>query len=278
MILPIIEKNSELYTKLTNSERKLANYISKNAEKVQYLSITSLAKTCNVAEATITRFCKKLNYSGYNELKIEIAKTVIENNIHTKSKVDKSESMQERVLNSIKDSLESTLKLVDYSKYVKAAKMFKKAKNVYCFGQGTSGVIAKEAWSSFMMLASNFNYVEDSHLQIIATSLCSKDDVILYFSYSGETREVLDTLKLAKKCGVKIILVTHYQESPAAKYSDIVLLCDAKETLLHSGSMNAKITQLYIIDMLLNEFSQQNRTLVDNNRILSANAISIKLL
>ncbi len=278
MRLFALQKNHQIYQKLTASEKKLAEYMLNNIDSVQYLSITTLAKTCNVAEATITRFCKKLNFSGYNELKIEIAKSIIENNFQNKIEIDISESLQSRVFNSIKNSLEETLKLADYSKYVKAVKLMKKASCVYCFGQGASGVIAKEAWTSFMLLTPNFRYIEDSHLQIIATSLCNKDDVILYFSYSGATRELIDTLKYAKKFGVKIILVTHYQESPATKYADVFLLCEARESPLHSGSINAKITQLYVIDMLLNMYIEQNKDLVEANRILSANAISHKLL
>lgn len=45
-----------------------------HAEDAQYLSISSLAKACGVAEATIFRFCRSLGFDGYNEMKIALAK------------------------------------------------------------------------------------------------------------------------------------------------------------------------------------------------------------
>lgn len=42
---------------LTKSGRAVADYLLQHADEAQYLSISSLAKECNVAEATVFRFC-----------------------------------------------------------------------------------------------------------------------------------------------------------------------------------------------------------------------------
>lgn len=52
----------------------MADYLVQHAEDAQYLSISSLAKACGVAEATIFRFCRSLGFDGYNEMKIALAK------------------------------------------------------------------------------------------------------------------------------------------------------------------------------------------------------------
>lgn len=56
------------YAQLTKSSRKIADYLAQHAEQAQYLSISALAKECDVAEATIFRFCRALGFEGYNEL------------------------------------------------------------------------------------------------------------------------------------------------------------------------------------------------------------------
>ena len=59
---------------LTKSGTSVADYLVQHAEDAQYLSISSLAKACGVAEATIVRFCRSLGFDGYNEMKIVLAK------------------------------------------------------------------------------------------------------------------------------------------------------------------------------------------------------------
>ena len=59
---------------LTKSGGIVADYLVQHAEDAQYLSISSLAKACGVAEATIFRFCRSLGFDGYNEMKIALAK------------------------------------------------------------------------------------------------------------------------------------------------------------------------------------------------------------
>ena len=59
---------------LTKSGAIVADYLMQHAEDAQYLSISSLANECGVAEATIFRFCRSLGFQGYNEMKIALAK------------------------------------------------------------------------------------------------------------------------------------------------------------------------------------------------------------
>lgn len=70
----ILEYITEQYHSLTRSGKKLADYIFTNTAAVQYLSISTLAENSGVSEATITRFCRSLGLSGYNDLKLALAK------------------------------------------------------------------------------------------------------------------------------------------------------------------------------------------------------------
>ena len=58
---------------LTKSWRMVANYLMQHADEAQYLSISSLARECRVAEATVFRFCRALGFEGYHEMRIALA-------------------------------------------------------------------------------------------------------------------------------------------------------------------------------------------------------------
>ena len=70
----VIEELARRYEKLTKSEKKVADYVFAHHRNPQFMSITSLAEECRVAEATIFRFCKTLGFKGYNEFKLALAK------------------------------------------------------------------------------------------------------------------------------------------------------------------------------------------------------------
>jgi len=58
---------------LTKSGRMVAEYLVQHAAEAQYLSISSLARECQVAEATVFRFCRALGFEGYHEMRIALA-------------------------------------------------------------------------------------------------------------------------------------------------------------------------------------------------------------
>ena len=70
----IFETISSQYFQLTNSEKKVADYVLAHRMDAQYMSISELAEECAVADATISRFCRRLGLGGYNTFKLELAK------------------------------------------------------------------------------------------------------------------------------------------------------------------------------------------------------------
>lgn len=54
------ETISEAYYSLTAAEKRCADYVLAHQQEAQFLSITELAEVSNVAEATVSRFCRRL--------------------------------------------------------------------------------------------------------------------------------------------------------------------------------------------------------------------------
>ena len=69
----VFETISRAYYDLTAAEKKTADYVMKHHDETQYMSIAELADASGVAEATVSRFCRRLGYKGYNAFKLAIA-------------------------------------------------------------------------------------------------------------------------------------------------------------------------------------------------------------
>lgn len=281
----ILDSITKQYNSLTRSGKKLADYIFANTASTQYMSITSLAESCGVSEATITRFCRGLGLSGYNDFKLALAKCERISNLGDPSDIpqtinaeDDFDTMCHKLHASNIVSLNETLEHLNEKTLNQAIDLLSAARHVYCFGQGGSMVMAMEAWARFSTTASNFIHIEDSHMQTMAAALASPQDVILFFSYSGSTKDMEEVLELAEEQKTPIILVTHFPKSRAAEIADVVLQCGYSESPLQSGSIAAKVGQLFLIECLFYGYCRKNPEIRAAARSATAQAIAKKLL
>ena len=149
---------------------------------------------------------------------------------------------------------------------------------VFCLGQGGSMLLANDICARFSSLSNKFRTAGDSHLQILAASLMGPEDVVLFISYSGATRDMLETLRTAKASGAKIILLTHYEDSPGAAMADVVLRCGAQESPLDSGSIPIKVAVLYVGEVLLLRYMLDDPEHTNEAQDRTSEAVAIKLI
>ena len=152
------------------------------------------------------------------------------------------------------------------------------ARQVFCMGQGGSMAAANEICARFACITNKFRAVADSHMQVMAASLMTEQDVVLFVSYSGATRDLMETLRAAKANGAKVILITHYEDSPGAKLADLVLLCGAQESPLDSGSIPIKVAVLYVAEVLVLRYILDDKPGSTEAQERTTEALAVKLL
>ncbi len=281
----ILETITAQYHSLTRSSQRLADFILANAHDAQYMSISGLAESSGVSEASITRFCRSLGLSGYNSLKLALAKADYVTDLgessdtsDTISSKDSFSSIFRKLYDANILSLNETMELLNEEDISKAVDLISAADRVFCLGHGGSMVMAMEAWARFSTATSHFVHIEDSHMQVMQLALATQKDVLLFFSYSGSTKDMEDIMHIAKERHISVILVTHFPNSCAAGYADVVLLCGYNESPLQSGSVAAKLGQLFIIECLFYVFCKRNPDTLSAARAATIEAIMPKLL
>lgn len=275
-----INRITDSYYQLTTSEKKLANFVVANGPSAQQMSISEMAAECGVAEATISRFCRRLGYSGYSAFKLAIAGVAgrsapspLNGEILAEDSV---EDMCSKLASANMDAIAETQSLVRPADILAAADAIVAADKVICMGQGGSMLMAQEVAHLFSTAFSGFFAVIDSHVQAVTVAQLTERDLILYFSYSGATKELMDLLRIAKARKVKVLLITRYPNSPGAGMADIVLQCGSIESPLQLGSVPARIAQLYLADILFSEVCRRDLEGCRRRRERAADALSEK--
>ncbi len=146
----ILEQITEQYHSLTRSGKRLADYIFANAHDTQYLSISSLAENSGVSEASITRFSHSLGLSGYNDLKLALAKAAYVTDMgeplessETITSEDSPGSIFGKLHAANVLSLNETMELLDENEISRAVDLLSGADRVFCFGQAVARDLGK---------------------------------------------------------------------------------------------------------------------------------------
>lgn len=249
----IILKIKSVYNSLTKAEKKVADYILDVSNEVIYLSVTELAEKCAVGETTIIRFCRHIGLKGFQDFKLNIARDTVEpeDSIHENILFNDSlDTLIQKITLENSMVLTNTAKLLSSVELEKAVDLILNARKIEFYGVGASGYTALDAKYKFLRLGLNVDANLDSHIQSITAVNMNEKDVAIGISFSGSTKDTVETLKLAEESGAKIICITNYARSPITSVADIVLLTSAKETPLRSGALTSKIAQLHLLDIL----------------------------
>ena len=266
---------------LTKSGRLVAEYLTHHADEAQYLSISSLAKECNVAEATVFRFCRALGFEGYHEMRIALAQANATGALLNQQELRpdaSTASLCEHAHALFLTAINGTQNALSTEAVEKAVALMREANQVFCFGQGGSMLLANDICARFASLTTKFRTAGDSHFQLLTASLMGPEDVVLFVSYSGATRDMMETLRTAKSAGAKVILLTHYEDAPGAALADVVLLCGAQESPLDSGSIPIKVAVLYVAEVLLLRYKLSDPKAATLAQDRTSEALTLKML
>ena len=267
------------YNQLTKSEKKIADYILINKEKVIYMSITELANDCEVGETSVYRFCRTLEFGGYQEFKMQLSLYLASNeNGHKVQTSSEDTGFEKRRMQRQIEAIEESYHLLDKDSIMKIVKLIEEADSMYFFCVGDSLQTAHDIWNQFIRITPKVRIIEDAHMQAMATSMLTERSLIFLVSYSGATKDIVNIAKIAKNNQVKIAGITRYKKSPLTAYTDEVLLCGGKESPLEGGDLTVKMSQLYLLDLLYHTYYQRNRKQSLENQHKSSQAVVDKLL
>lgn len=248
-----LQRLRDIYSELKGAEKRVAEYILKKPGEIIHLSITELADECKSGEATIFRLCKKLEYKGYQELKIKIASEVVKPIEDIHEEINENDDMlvvMQKVLNSTMYSLSQTFKINDSNNLKNAVDIISNADRVAFFGMGGSSALAFDAYHKFIRAIKACDYQNDTHFQAMTASLYGEKDCIVAFSNTGSNKELNENLSIAKNNGTKIISITSNSKSPIAKVSDIVLVSYGEQQKYKNEAMESRLSALCILDCL----------------------------
>jgi len=255
MIQPgVLTKLRDVADQVTDAEARACEYITSNASFVMNSSLSVVSAASAVSEATIIRLCRKVDLSGYQELRLALAQDHaghIVDAIHEDVNLDdEPPELLRKVFTGFVNALTDTLRVVDEGQFRGALDAITAAESISFFGLGASGAVAQSAYFRFMRLGIPCYVLTDSSGQLSRVSMMSRGDVVVAISHSGRSPDLIFAVENARKRGAQCITVTQYGQQPLVKASDYVLNTSSVETAFRSEAMASRVAQQALLDAL----------------------------
>jgi DNA-binding MurR/RpiR family transcriptional regulator len=250
---------------LTPAERRVAEAVLADPARTARSTIGELAGRCGTSLTTVSRFCRALDLPGYAALRLALAGDAG----HLRSRnwvigagadIERDDPL-ERVLASLvaadTRALEETAAQLDLVTLEKAVAAMVEARRIAVYAVSGSGSVGQDLYRRLHHIGRTCHLWTDVHDALASAALLDRADVALGISHSGETREVVEPLELARQRGATTIAITNFPRAPVSKIADLLLTTAAREATYRSGSLSARHAQMLVLDCLVIGISQR---------------------
>ncbi len=216
---------------LSRQQRAVADYVLDHLREVPFLSVPELAERTGASEATIVRFCQRVGYSGYSDLKMDLV-DALQDDIRASATGTGVPTVEEIGRDSLaamakleQQNIERTLQSTDRKIFRNVAAALFKADHVFTFGLGISAYLADFASYLFTehglrstCLATRFTSPRE---QLV---VLRPGDIVVAFSFSPYSRQTLEVLEEAGEKGVPTVVVTDRATAPGVPVAQDALV------------------------------------------------------
>lgn len=243
---------------LKKAQRRIAEEVIRDPEEFISQPIAELAKRCGVSAGSVVIFCKHFDLKGLPALKVALARELSEALFTSRGNSETSPRFQ-RVFDEQVRALEETARLNSQETLKAAAKVIIRANRIVLFSIGLSYPIAYSIYAKMRFIGLPAMIEYDSHLQLAAASGMCRGEVGIGVSLAGNTRETVESLRLAKTRGARTLCITNSIDSPVAQAADIKLYAAPSEVKYFQAPLASRVTQMALAEALLNELSRGAR-------------------
>lgn len=242
------------YPHLSEKERRIADYIMNYPEETIHSSINQVSARIKVADATVFRFCRRLEFKGFQEMKIVLAADIARGRHpeqpEAKYHDDETMLLAEHVFQDNVRTLENTFQLLSSTLFKQAVAILSGAGRIAFFGSSGSAMMAQEAHRKFVRAGMLTYAPSDGEFQMLSAKRLTAHDAAVFISYSASDKHLVQVAKAAKARKCPTIGLTGFMKSALGDLMDISLHTISVPTDYRSESYVARTAQLTLIDAL----------------------------
>ena len=237
---------------LPTAERRVADLVLARPHELLQLSLAAVASQAQVSEPTVIRCCRSLGCHGFADFKMRMAQSLASGQLFMHADVGPNDSVAEmaaKVFGKAARTLLQVRSQLDPARLETAIALLCAARRVECYGLGSSGIVATDAQHKLFRLGLPSVAYSDAHVHGMAATMLQPGDVVMAFSASGRTVDLLSSVDLARETGADVIGITALGAPLAARCTVALELLIDEDTDIYTP-MTTRLAQLTVVDVL----------------------------
>lgn len=261
----LVTKIGKQVNQMTKSQKKLANYLLFNMDKLLFFTADELAKAANVSTATVVRFARELDFEGYTDmqkaarLRFHDREEEPEDLPQSSPEEDSSEYLLEKSFRQDIQNLKRTFQDLSREDLERACTLLKTSRRVYLVGMRISRSMATYAYINWGMLRKGVHLIHNEGLDYAEELIeINSEDLIVAFWAPRYNRATYQMLSHAKRQKASVLLITNREFNLTMEEGDfdVILRC-CMENSSYQSSFVAPVTLVnYLTRQLELEFSK----------------------
>ena len=237
---------------LRKSEKIVGEFILADPKSIITMKTAEASSAMGISEPTLIRFCKALGFTGYQELKINLSQQLAADDYFVMYEIDQNDTIHElceKVFDTTISEILNVRSQIDQNVLSDAIETLANAGRVEFYAFGGSAPVAMDGQHKFFRLKIPSSYITDPHIQFMSANSLGKDDVVVAISQSGTTSALIDSVKIVRKSGVKVIGIMP-GNTPLASICDYPLVINIGDNNRISKPHTSRIAYTVVIDVL----------------------------
>ncbi|WP_233416817.1 MurR/RpiR family transcriptional regulator [Halovulum marinum] len=255
-IFDVLGRIKDQLGSLSPAERKVGATVLADVPRAAEESIAKLARRAEVSEPTVTRFCRAIGCKGLREFKLKLAQSLVVGEIYLNAEAEPSPpdadipGYWKPVLGDAHGALREVERQISPAAIRTAAQAIAGARQVVTFGLGGSAaILAEEARFRLFRYGVNVSCCPEAYFMRMKAATLGPEDVVIAFSGSGRTVELIEAVGLSRDYGATTIAVTA-TATPLAEAVDHPLTVSVAETRDTLTPTSVRYAYLAVTDLL----------------------------
>ena len=260
MATDISQRIKTAFPTFSKGQKKIANAILNDYDKVAYMTAAKLGVFVGVSESTVVRFANELGFEGYSEFQRAVQELVrtkltpnqrIEVTKHRMGSGDILENVMESDINKIRYTLDK----IDRDAFYKSVDAILSAKNIYVMGARSTEPLAQVLKYNLSLIFDNVKFVKPTSTAEVFEQMFSigSDDVLIAFSFPRYSSKMVSAVKYAKQNGAVVVVLTDSTISPLAEYANCLITAQSDM----ASFMDSLVAPISIINAIIVEITRR---------------------
>lgn len=236
---------------MNEQQRRIAEFVSRNADRMPYLTVGEVARELDVSIASVSRFARLVGFSGFKELKSSFRgrreatpRRKVEERLSSLSSTD---VVGQLVLAEIAH-LQETAAALTPEIFDAALRILTAGRRLFVYAGGPNEALAQIIEFRFGRFGYDVRRIGRDNARVSEqVAQMRENDAVLTFGFFRESSEVTVVLRAAERRGLGTILVTDLHVSRMSELASVVILVDRGR----HDEYHSLVAPLAVIDCLV---------------------------